>query len=642
MGIETVGINIGKKEILTPYLISWYDGERQKSFSYFIPDGDVKGTVLRIMKDICIRKYKGYKIYMHNFSKFDAMFLIKYLVSIGNCKPVIHKSKIISFGFSPKWYKKLTVTFYDSYLLLTSSLRNLCKSFSVDNPKSIFPFRLNDINYEGEVPDFSLFDKIPLEEYESYKNSFIGKIWSFKDEAIRYCALDCVSLYQVLNKFNRLIFDKFNLNITDYPTLPSLAFSIFRSSYNKEENIHQLSGKIDKEIRSGNTGGSTDMFIPKNPIGVKIHVYDVNSLYPFVMMKFKYPIGSPIYFEGNILLTYPKAFGFFYCKIEAPMGLKHPILQLHHRTGGGIRTIAPLGKWEGWYFSEELFNAIKFGYKIEIVRGYLFKKGEIFKDYVSDLYNIRLNYPKTDPMNLTAKLLLNSLYGRFGMNDQFNEIEILNQEDFDDLTQSKYADISEIIEIPTKLMSGNKYIVSYFDPRDAVKTKIDGNWETPNINIAIASAVTAYARIHMSQFKNNPLLPNLYYTDTDSAYFDGPIPDKYISSTELGKLKLEGIYDKALFLAPKVYALKNDSEEIIKIKGLSKQSIQDNNINLEILESLLNKDYKMSINQSKWFRSVSEANIKILEQTYELKVTGNKRELVYVDGKLSSTKPLVI
>jgi hypothetical protein len=146
----------------------------------------------------------------------------------------------------------------------------------------------------------------------------------------------------------------------------------------------------------------------------------------------------------------------------------------------------------------------------------------------------------------------------------------------------------------------------------------------------------------MSQFKNNPLLPNLYYTDTDSANFDGPIPDKYISSTELGKLKLEGIYDKALFLAPKVYALKNDSEEIIKIKGLSKQSIQDNNINLEILESLLNKDYKMSINQSKWFRSVSEANIKILEQTYELKVTGNKRELVYVDGKLSSTKPLVI
>ena len=29
----------------------------------------------------------------------------------------------------------------------------------------------------------------------------------------------------------------------------------------------------------------------------------------------------------------------------------------------------------------------------------------------------------------------------------------------------------------------------------------------------------------------------------------------------LGKMKLEGIYDKAIFIAPKVYALKNKEEE---------------------------------------------------------------------------------
>lgn len=341
MDIETIGIIEGKREILNPYLISWYDGKRDKSHSYFISDGDVKGTVIRVMKDICIRKYKGYNIYLHNFSKFDAMFLIKYLVTIGDCNPVIHKSKIISFGFKPNWKKDLTVTFYDSYLLLNSSLKNLCKSFSVDNPKSIFPFKLNDINYEGSVPDFNLFEGVTLEEYNNYKQNFIDKLWSFKDESIRYCSLDCVSLYQVLDKFNKLVFNKFRLNITDYPTIPSLAFSIFRSSYNKEENIHQLSGKIDKDIRSGYTGGSTDMFIPKNPLGTNIHVYDVNSLYPSVMVNNLYPIGAPTYFEGNILLTDPSAFGFFYCKIVTPHDLKHPILQLHHKTKGGIRTIAP-------------------------------------------------------------------------------------------------------------------------------------------------------------------------------------------------------------------------------------------------------------------------------------------------------------
>lgn len=61
------------------------------------------------------------------------------------------------------------------------------------------------------------------------------------------------------------------------------------------------------------------------------------------------------------------------------------------------------------YLSEELYNALKFGYKFEVLWGYTFKKDYIFKDYIDTLYNLRLNYPKTDPMNLITKLLLNSL-----------------------------------------------------------------------------------------------------------------------------------------------------------------------------------------------------------------------------------------
>jgi hypothetical protein len=36
------------------------------------------------------------------------------------------------------------------------------------------------------------------------------------------------------------------------------------------------------------------------------------------------------------------------------------------------------------------------------------------------------------------------------------------------------------------------------------KTMLYGTLETHNVSIAIASAITAYARIHMTQFKNNP------------------------------------------------------------------------------------------------------------------------------------------
>lgn len=60
-------------------------------------------------------------------------------------------------------------------------------------------------------------------------------------------------------------------------------------------------------------------------------------------------------------------------------------------------------------------NALRFGYTFEILRGYQFKKGYIFKEYVNKMYNLRLQYDKGHPLNLIAKLLMNSLYGKFGM-----------------------------------------------------------------------------------------------------------------------------------------------------------------------------------------------------------------------------------
>jgi hypothetical protein len=104
-----------------------------------------------------------------------------------------------------------------------------------------------------------------------------------------------------------------------------------------------------------------------------------------------------------------------------------------------------------------------------------------------------------------------------------------------------------------------------------------------------------------------------------------------VDPKRLGALKLEGVYDKALFLAPKVYALEDSitGESIIKIKGLTKKSIKNNNITLDNLIPLLNFGEKSIYNQNKWFRSLGEGTINILEQTYQLKVTVNKRELVF-------------
>lgn len=157
-----------------------------------------------------------------------------------------------------------------------------------------------------------------------------------------------------------------------------------------EENIPQLSGKIANDIRQGYTGGAVDVYIPKPLKGVKIKGLDVNALYPKQMLDELMPIGSPVYFEGNIRTIDPNAFGFFFCKIIAPDKIKHPIIQTPVKINNMVRTIAPICQWSDMLFSMEMDNAMKYGYKFDILWGYTFEKSNIFKDYVDFLYNLRL------------------------------------------------------------------------------------------------------------------------------------------------------------------------------------------------------------------------------------------------------------
>jgi hypothetical protein len=78
-----------------------------------------------------------------------------------------------------------------------------------------------------------------------------------------------------------------------------------------------------------------------------------------------------------------------------------------------------------------------------------------------------------------------------------------------------------------------------------------------NTNVAIASAVTAYSRMIINQYKLLALNLGLeiYYSDTDSLVLNGKLPEEYISNTELGKLKLEYKFKEGIFVMPKVYCL---------------------------------------------------------------------------------------
>ena len=137
----------------------------------------------------------------------------------------------------------------------------------------------------------------------------------------------------------------------------------------------------------------------------------------------------------------------------------------------------------------------------------------IFKKYVEDMYNLRLSYSKKDPMNFIAKLLMNSLYGRFGLDENHSEVKILNRDEFEKVLLNREKTKDEIIDV--KEFSNENFFVEL--KKDNTEDKINSVYKIHNSSIPIAAAITAEARIIMSQFKNNPLI-DIFYTDTDSVF----------------------------------------------------------------------------------------------------------------------------
>lgn len=661
LDIETMVVD-GKH---IPYCICYFDGKNKYSF-YLSNYSNYSEMMQDMLFTLLKNKYSGHVFYVHNLSKFDGIFLLNALTSINKdikIEPILRNGNMMNIKIKYGPNLKYNISFRDSYLMMPMSLKKLAKNFNVNHLKTIFPYNfLNDkfnpnldLDYVGDIPDESFFDdnrKEAASDFAEYiKNFNASDKWSLKNETIKYCLNDCVSLYEVISKFNEEIFKKFKLNIHKKFTLPSLTFSIFRSNYLKTLEklgyaIPLIDGKIYSDLKKSYTGGSTDMFVPTNPEGTKVYGNDVNSLYPTNMRKKMFmPVISKqkeyiTYFEGDISLVDEDAFGFFNVEIQTTIDLAHPILQVKHNTGQGIRTISPLGNWKGMYFSEELRNASKFGYKYKIFSGYLFDKFDIFSGFIKDIYKIKESYNdnKNSPWYTIAKLLLNALYGKFGMNPDFEQHAIIEQSEIEEYC-CKFR-VTNWVPINNKLLicytnKENLHSKSNQSSGDITKGENGKTNFNKNVSISISSAITAYARVYMAQFKNIDGLI-IYYTDTDSLYTNKPLDLKYMGS-KLGQFKLENVFDRAVFVAPKVYGGITDSgEEITKVKGFK------NTISFSNLEKLLYKNSSMELNQEKWFKNINEGSIVIKDQSYTLTTTENKRELIYESGRLIATKPFVL
>lgn len=639
LDLETRNIN----NVMHVISASIYDGSIIKSF-YLTDFNNSDELIKQVILQLLQRKYNGYRVYIHNFSRFDAAFMLRILANMDNCvikRCIKRDSKIIDIklNYNLTGKRKYSIYFRDSLLILPSNLRELGNNFAVETKKSIYPYKfVNNIeislDYVGKVPSYdnfivkqSLKDKngITKEEYINYSKEFKNNAWSLRKETIKYCENDVISLYLIIKEFQKRIFRLFEADINKYPTLSSLAFAIYRMKYLKNYKIPNITGELYRNIKKSYTGGSVDVY---KPIGKNLRRYDVNSLYPAVMSEFPSPVGKITKFKGNILKYETNPFGFFFVNIKAPANLDIPILQTRIKTkNSGIRTLSPLGEWSGWYFSEEIFNAINNGYEIKIIWGYLFEKEYIFKDFVNDLYGIKKKSVKNTSDYIISKLLLNSLYGRFGMTPDKECHEVIKGS----YEIGKFITNSKITVKDSLELDNNIELISYVKNIEDEENSTFGN-----INVSIASSITSYARIKMSEIKSN-YANNIYYSDTDSIDLDIKLPDKYISNN-LGDYKHEKTFKNIVYIAPKVYAaITEDNKEYVVIKGYKNENVSYNEI-----ANIINKDDKLELKQEKWYVDLSAGRIITKEETYTLMATENKRRLVYENNKLVKTMPYII
>ena len=197
LDIETRNMN----NVLEPYLICFYDGNKKHSF--FLSDyNSVNDMILDCFKNLLIPKYNNKIIYIHNLSLFDGIFLLNplsdFIKSYKELNIIKKDNNLILLQYNNE--DNFKIKFMDSLLLLPLSLKALAKTFNKENDqKDIFPYSFvdtTDLNYVGQVPDFKYFNNITIQDYNDYCSRFNNN-WSLREESIKYCIQDCVSLYML-------------------------------------------------------------------------------------------------------------------------------------------------------------------------------------------------------------------------------------------------------------------------------------------------------------------------------------------------------------------------------------------------------------------------------------------------------------
>jgi len=407
-----------------------------------------------------------------------------------------------------------TITFRDSSAMMPFSLGSLTENFGVEHVKK-------EIDYEN--------------------------ITKVDDELLEYLEYDCWGLYEVIATYFRWTMIK---EAGPAMTVASQALRVFRTFMREE--IPSLSPGVDEFVRSSYFGGRTEIFKPffrqTSDTGL-LKSYDVNSLYPAVMRDFEFPGGFK--FETQFYLE--DQMGFYDVEVTVP-DMYVPPLGVRYE-GMESRLIFPTGTFRGVWSTMDLNYAMTVGCKInKVYKGMIFHNiGHIFKHYINHLYDMRKKSKKGSVNDVLCKLLMNSTYGRFGLN--------LTREQL--IIDQGQLGVEPVLDIPmnedgSRIIRLAKQVV-----------ELDNSFS----NVAIAAWVTSAARVWMHKLIMDAP-EDMYYMDTDSLKTTHDYPR---NDSDLGKLKLEYKTRLACYILPKTY-LEDTLSPMFKVfdeKGKTKKMYDD-------------------------------------------------------------------
>ena len=305
----------------------------------------------------------------------------------------------------------------------------------------------------------------------------------------------------------------------------------------------------------------------------KIHYIDVTSLYPWVNKTSIYPKGHPTILSQPGHTDIHQYFGLIQCKILPPRELYHPVLPYRHDSKLLFPLCARCVEEEmdkslldrsyhcphtdeqraltGTWCTPELNQAVELGYQVQyIYEAWHFEETcqGLFADYVNtwlkikqeasgwpeknmteeekqcyikdyfDHEGIQLEYHKIEKnpgLRTLAKLMLNSMWGKFGQ--RLNKTQIQTFDDpqaFHRFLDSDVLDIRHVSVINDDMVEAH-----YQHHKEDIRV-------SPNLNIFVACFTTCWARLKLYDTLQ-ALGERVLYFDTDSVIYLEETPTQF-------------------------------------------------------------------------------------------------------------------